>query len=322
MESQQLAHSLEQIILSWGVHSTVARAVATNMAQAHACGHASHGVQLLPRYHRWLTQLKILNTQPQLTFDRTPDPSSVSVDAHRSFGHWALPEILRQAAASSSDVVQFSARRLGHTGYVAQCLRDAQLQDRVLILWINTSGSRLVRPWQAQGKWMSSTVMAAAMPGGWVMDMGLAATAENSVHHRLHSGQQLAPGQVALECGASTTDPGALYRVTAQGLNAAQSTAAILFGDHRWFAQALLAESLAGVLTGSGTGQSSSFFQGAWGILVRVSPEQQQRLAQYAQWIQQTGARLPGTQHDGHIQLLSWEQALLDQWLHSPQGCA
>lgn len=312
--THSLAQRVQPVISSWGVQHSVAHSVAHNMAAAHAHGHASHGVQLLPRYHRWLTQLRVLNSQPEITVQHDTAAHSTTVDAQRSFGHWALPAALTAAAAAHQGAATVSVRRLGHTGYVAQCLRAAQLTQHVVLLWVNTSGSRLVQPWQGQGRWMSSTVQAAWIPGVGVMDLGLAALSENGIHHALLSGQVLKPGVLRTRAGEISTDPHSLYVRTDQGLNAAQSSTAILFDSARAYALGLIAECLAGVITGSGTGQNSSFYQGAWAVLVPVSTVQQEQLAQYAQWLTQSGARLPGSAHSDSFELTAWETELLNQW--------
>lgn len=315
MKFEDLTEKLTSIFLRWEVNSDVACSVAKNMAKAHLYGHATHGVQLLPRYHRWLFNFKILNKDPVLEVDSTESPL-IKINAHRSFGHWALPTIINKCAKMASPIKAFQVQRLGHTGYVAECLRQSNVEDHIVLLWINTSGSKLVRPYNGTDKMMSTSVFAALTPGGYVVDMSTTSTAENSVHYNLMSNKELAAGCLALGNGDLTTNPKDLYVETPNGLNAMQSEAAILFKDHKMFNLGILAEILAGLYTGSGTSRNEYFYSGCFGVMLKTNSEFGTKVQSYLNWIKNgPEVRLPGTLIADEIVLQPWEQQILDKFL-------
>jgi len=315
MKFEDLASKLASIFLRWGINATVAESVAKNMANAHRYGHATHGVQLLPRYHRWLHNFKILNKDPVLEVDSSETPL-IKINAHRSFGHWALPAIINKCANIPSPIKSFQIQRLGHTGYVAECLRQSNIDDHIVLLWINTSGSKLVRPYNGTGKMMSTSVFAAMTPGGYVVDMSTTSTAENTVHYNVMSKKELTNGCLALGNGNLTTNPKDLYVETPNGLNAMQSDTAILFKDHKMFNLGILAEILAGLYTGSGTSRNESFYSGCSGIMLKTNSEFGTRVQSYLDWIKNSPeVRLPGTAITDEIVLQPWEQDILDKFL-------
>ncbi len=311
MDPLSLELELGLIFSRWKVDQQVAGCVSRNMVAAHLSGHATHGVQLLPRYKKWL-DIGILTRDPVL--EREGSGNFIQFDAKKSFGHWALPAAIRTTAGLDPSVKAFGIKNLGHTGYVAGCLRECQVDDHVILLWLNTSSSRLVVPYGGQGKLMSSSVMACRIPGGYVLDMTTPTTAENAVHHALNSGRELNVPLVA-EDGSLTHDPRALYVQTQHGPNAIASKTSIPFRDHKMFNLGLVSEMLAGLLTGSGTSQGTSFHSGCFGIMVRADSDLANRVQQYLGWIKsESGARLPGDATERMVNLLPWENKIMERF--------
>jgi uncharacterized oxidoreductase len=279
------------------------------MVDAHLHGHPSHGVQLIPRYHKWLKN-GVLKRSGVVNVEKTSE-NSLKVDATKSFGHWALPEIIRKSANLSGKIKSFEIANLGHTGYVAGCLREADIKDHIVMLWINTSGSRLASPYNGSKKLMSTSVLAASVPGVYVMDMSTTSTAENSVHHAMMSRKDLDVNLI-LPNGNFTRNPRELYVDTPNGLNPLMGQTAIAFDNHKLYGVGLLAEILAGVLSGSGTSQGTSFHSGCFGILIKVDTDFISQASSYLDWIKaEPTVRVPGDKNLSTIELQPWENEIL-----------
>lgn len=303
---------ISRILAQWNVDHEVTGCVARNMVDAHTSGHSTHGVQLLPRYKKWL-EMGILTRHAALEQENSPS-NLIQFNAHKSFGHWALPAAIKQVAEIDTVVKAFGIKNLGHTGYVAGCLKECKVDDHVILVWLNTSSSRLVTPYGGKGKLMSSSVIACRIPGGYVLDMTTPVTAENAVHHALNSGRTL-DRPLLMENGSHTHDPTSLYTQTSHGLNALVSKTSIPFNDHKMFNLGLVSEILAGLLTRSGTSQGSSFHSGCFGIMIKADSDLAMQVRQYLGWIKaESGARLPGDLIQSAINLLPWETKILEKF--------
>ena len=155
----------------------------------------------------------------------------------------------------------FQIENLGHTGYLAGCLREAAVDDHIIILYVNTSGSRLVQPYGGIGKLMSTSVIATMVPGGYIFDMSTTSTSENAARRHLLNNTKL-DVDLVLEDGSFTRDPKDLYAETSHGGNPLLSKTAIRFNDHKLFNLAIITEILSGLVTGSGTSQGEDHRSG------------------------------------------------------------
>jgi LDH2 family malate/lactate/ureidoglycolate dehydrogenase len=156
--------------------------------------------------------------------------------------------------------------------------------------------------------------MAASIPNIYGFDMTLPSTSENSVHHALMSGNQLSTPLI-LENGNSTFNPSDLYVQTQHGLNALGSKTAIPFDSHKLFNLAILSELLAGILTDSGTSARNQFHSGCFGLMIKLTDTTKEYIRAYVNWIKTSeGVRLPGDKYQENIQLLDWENDILNHF--------
>lgn len=308
-----LEQLLTDIFLKWDVDKNVAGAISRNMVHAHQTGHSTHGLHLLRRYKNWL-RAGILSKYALL--DQNSNGSIVKYDGKKSFGHWSLPEVLKQLSNSPDNNAKiFTINNLGHTGNIGGCLKEANITDHLIVLWINTSGSRLVNPYNGSKKMMSTSCMAASIPNIYGFDMTLPSTSENSVQYSLMSNDKLSIPLIK-DNGNLTYEPADLYIMTQYGQDAITSKTGIRFSDHKMFNLGILAEILAGSISNSGTSQNNKFHSGCFGFMIKLDDTIKNDITSYIEWLKSdNNVRMPGDKYNEIITLLDWEVDILNQFI-------
>lgn len=260
VRSEALARLLEQILARDGCDASEARIVAEHLVDASLCGHDSHGVVRIPRYHAWLRAGTIRAGQP-LTVLSEAD-ALVHLDGNFGMGQRLALEAtrigIRKAKAQGLAVV--ALRRAGHIGRVGAYAEQACAEGLVSIHFINVAGSSLVAPFGTMRRAISTAPVAIGVPnpGGedFILDFATALVAEGKALVASRGGNPLPPDALIDAAGRKTGDPRALYGETIDTRvpdPRAGAGALRAMGEHKGSGLALACELLAGALTGNGT---------------------------------------------------------------------
>ena len=315
MLPNELESKFFQIFRKWNLSESVSLAMSKNMVWAHQYNHPTHGVLLLDRYKRWL-DMNVINRNESIELEK--NSNFYTFNAKKSFGHWAIPEVLKQLEVLDNIVTPFGIKNLGHAGYIAGCLKYANIQNHLVLLFTNMAGSKVVRPFNGSDKMMSTSCISASIPGLYGFDMTTTSTSENLVRYRMLSNEKLTVPLV-LENNELTYNPADFYGYTPDGYpNAALSKTAIVFNDHKMFHLGLLTEILGGIVADSGTSASSSFHNGCFGLLIKLNDNQLDRIKKYINWLTTSpGTTVSSGKYSEEIKLTEWEEEILQKFANN-----
>ena len=239
------------VLLRHDTPPDIAADVAQHLTLAERSGHASHGLSILPSY---LVAAKAGLLHPAGRPERTADSGNLlGFNGQRGFGQHvgrvAVGEAIARAQAQGSCFLSVkNSYHLGRAGHYGEMAAHAGL---VYLSFINVVGREpMVAPFGGSQARLSTNPLcfAGPLPDGrapFLLDYATSGIAANKARLIAASGERLAPGLMIDGHGEPTTDPAAL---------AATPPGALLpFGAHKGYALGLVAELLAGVLTGGGT---------------------------------------------------------------------
>ncbi len=227
------------------VSESHAQDVAEAMAFAHLRGFDTHGIPCLPGYVECL-QEKRFNPEPVLKFEQL-SPWSGTLDADNGLGAvgatQAMNEALRMADAIGIGAV--AVKRSNHFGAAGAYARLALPRDCIAIVAANSAA--VTAPFGAAEPYLGTNPLAIAVPAGeqadYLLDMATSEGSRKKIRKALAEGLQIPPGWAIDSDGNPTTDPGkALEGVM------------LPFGGAKGSAITLLADLLAGVLSGGNFG--------------------------------------------------------------------
>lgn len=226
-----------------------AERIAHYLVESNLVGHDSHGVIRVPRYIDWLRQGKVLaNRTLQIVFEN--DVLAVT-DGQCGFGQVMGEEAMKLAIgkAQRQGLAVVALRNSGHLGRIGDWALLAVRAGLVSLHFVNTTGlGILVPPFGGIQRRLSANPIAAGVPveGGppLLVDISTSAVAEGKVRVAHHRGVCVPDNCLIDAKGQPTNDPKVLY---------GDPPGAILpFGGHKGYALGMLAEMLAGALTGGG----------------------------------------------------------------------
>ena len=256
-----------------------ADAVAHHLVDATLTGHDSHGVIRTPRYHHWIASGVLKpGASVEVLLDTGP---LLQLDGGSGMGQWVarqgLAMGLERCAAHGMALV--AMRRGGHIGRLGAYAEEAGARGIVSIQFVNVAGGRLVAPFGAAQKALSTAPMAVGVPHGegddFILDFSTAVVAEGKALVAAQGGKALPEGALIGPDGRRTSDPAVLYGDTI-GTSVpdprAGAGALRAMGEHKGSGLALACEILAGALTGGGaSGPAPHPFGNGW-LLVLVDP--------------------------------------------------
>ncbi|MDX1945025.1 MAG: malate/lactate/ureidoglycolate dehydrogenase [Pirellulaceae bacterium] len=246
---QPLQNLTTAIFAAAGCAADEAQVVADHLVQANLTGHDSHGVIRAPTYVRWLAEGKVLaNQRLKVLFEN--DTLAV-VDGQLGLGQSIAQQAIQLgiAKASRGGVAVVSLRNSGHVGRVGHWAEMAVAAGLVSLHFVNTSGlGLLVAPVGGISRRLSANPVAAGIPvaGGEpiIYDISTASVAEGKLKVAFNKGVSVPEGCIIDAAGNPTRDPRVFY---------ADPPGAILpFGGHKGYGLGIVAEILAGALTGGG----------------------------------------------------------------------
>jgi uncharacterized oxidoreductase len=273
---------LTAIYAAAGCPPNEAALIAEHLVEADLTGHPSHGIVRTPRYLQWI-EIGQLRASARLDV-LTEGPSFALLDGCSSFGQVTGHAVVARARAMAAEagVALLAVRRGGHLGRIgawAERLADAGL---VSISFVNVAGSRLVAPFGARQRGVSTAPVAIGVPHvrdgraeHFILDFATSGIAEGKALVAVKRGGTLPATAFVGPDGQDTADPRVLYGDTMDtpvpnprgGPGALQA-----MGDHKGSGLALACELLAGALTGNGTNRDPQPPFGNGMLTVAIDP--------------------------------------------------
>jgi hydroxycarboxylate dehydrogenase B len=221
--------------------------IAHYLVEANLVGHDSHGVIRVPSYIDWFRAGKVLANQA-LTIVFENDALAV-VDGHFGFGQ-VMGEQATQLGidkAGRQGVAVVALRNSGHLGRIGDWAEMAAHAGKVSLHFVNTSGGGiLVAPFGGSQRRLSANPIAAGVPvksgPPIILDMSTCTIAEGKIKVAFNKGTNVPDGCLLDGAGNPTSDPKAFY--------AAPPGAILPFGGHKGYGLSVIAEVLAGALSG------------------------------------------------------------------------
>jgi uncharacterized oxidoreductase len=228
-----------------------AELVARHLVAANLAGHDSHGVGMVPTYVRHLgAGLVVPNTPVKLTKD---EGAILMFDGGRGYGRRVAGEAMAMAIerCRATGVVVMTLANAHHIARVGAYGEMAVAAGLCSVHFVNvTDHAGLVAPHRGTDSRFSTNPICVAVPGTAdqppiVLDMATSEIAMGKVRVAKNEGRPLPEPFVIDPAGRPTTDPGVMY---------AEPRGSLLpFGRHKGYGLAVIAELLAGGLSGGGT---------------------------------------------------------------------
>jgi uncharacterized oxidoreductase len=252
LQPDALKQLVSRVFANVGCNAEEADCVADHLVEANLAGHDSHGVIRVPIYIEWLNAGKVVANREIDTLIDTP--TLTVADGHLGFGQYLgkkLAEVgIRKGSEQGMSIVALrNVGHLGRIGYYAELAAEAGL---VSLHFVNTSGlGMFVVPAGGIDARLSVNPIAVGFPiegrAPFILDIAAAAAAEGKLKVARNKGVPVPDGWIVDSSGNPTTDPNDFYT---------EPKGAIMpFGGHKGYGLGLVAEIMAGALTGAGCSQ-------------------------------------------------------------------
>jgi hydroxycarboxylate dehydrogenase B len=221
--------------------------IAHYLVGANLVGHDSHGVIRVPTYIDWLRAGKVIANQDlEIVFEN--DAIAV-VDGRFGFGQVMGEESMKLGIlkARRQGVAVVALRNSGHLGRIGDWAEMAAAADLVSLHFVNTSGGGiLVAPFGGTQRRLSANPIAAGVPvkngSPIIVDVSTCTIAEGKIKVAFNKGVKVPEDCILDSDGRPTDDPRAFY--------ATPPGAILPLGGHKGYGLSVIAEVLAGALTG------------------------------------------------------------------------
>ena len=221
--------------------------IAHYLVGANLVGHDSHGVIRVPSYIDWLRAGKVIaNQKLEIVFEN--DAIAV-VDGRFGFGQVMGEEAMKLGIKKvrRQGVAVVALRNSGHLGRIGDWAEMAAAADLVSLHFVNTSGGGiLVAPFGGSERRLSANPIAAGIPvkngPPIIVDISTCTIAEGKIKVAFNKGVKVPEGCILDGEGRPTDDPKAFY--------ATPPGAILPLGGHKGYGLSVVAEVLAGALTG------------------------------------------------------------------------
>jgi len=239
------------VLVAHGAPAAIAADVAAHLLLAERSGHASHGLSILPGY---VSAVEAGTLDPTATPARTRDEGIfLGFDGRRGYGqHGAkvtLEAAIERARRDGACLATLAnSHHLGRAGHYGEMAARAGL---VLLAFLNVVGRRpTVAPFGGAEARLSTNPLCFAWPMGpdrppLLLDFATSGIALNKARLMAAAGIAVAPGLMIDGEGRPTTDARELFDADPGSL--------LPFGAHKGYALGVMAEMLAGVLSGGAT---------------------------------------------------------------------
>ena len=221
--------------------------IAHHLVEANLVGHDSHGVIRVPSYIDWLRAGKVLANQTlKVVFE---NDALAIVDGQFGFGQVMGAESMKLGIdkASRQGVAVVALRNSGHLGRIGDWAEMAAKAGKVSLHFVNTSGGGiLVAPFGGTQRRLSANPVAAGVPKESgppiILDISTCKIAEGKIKVAYNKGVKVPDSCILDAEGQPTNDPKAFY--------ASPPGAILPMGGHKGYGLSVIAEVLAGALTG------------------------------------------------------------------------
>ncbi|MBT6153336.1 MAG: malate/lactate/ureidoglycolate dehydrogenase [Planctomycetaceae bacterium] len=252
LQPEALKQFVSRVFANIGCGGDEADCIGDHLVEANLAGHDSHGVIRTPIYVEWLNAGKVVANQ---NLDITIDSPTLTVaDGNLGFGQWIGKQItaigIDKCKEQGMSIV--ALRNAGHLGRIGHYAEMAAVEGLVSLHFVNTSGlGMFVVPSGGLDARLSVNPIAVGFPlpgrSPFILDMAAASAAEGKLKVARNKGVPVPAGWILDSKGQPTTDPNDFYT---------DPMGAILpFGGHKGYGLGLVAEILAGALTGAGCSQ-------------------------------------------------------------------
>lgn len=248
ISSAKLKTLTATIFAAAGCSADEAARVAEHLVEANLVGHDSHGAIRIPTYIDWLLAGKVLANQ---SLHVVLESEAIAVvdgqyGLGQTIGELAVRMGIDKAARHGVSVV--ALRNAGHLGRIGDWPEMAAREGLLSLHFVNTSGmGMLVAPFGGIQRRLSACPIAAGIPvrGGepLMLDISMCTIAEGKIRVALNKGVPVPDNCLIDSHGQPTNDPKVFYG-TPPG-------AILPIAGHKGYGLGILAEVLAGALTGS-----------------------------------------------------------------------
>lgn len=249
--------SLKKLIADFftraGCGAAEAEVISDHLVEANLAGHDSHGVIRAPIYLEWLNDNKVV---PGKSLQIISDSGPLTVaDAGLGFGQWTGKQAVALGVEKCREfgVSIFALRNSAHLGRIGTWAEIAADAGLVSLHFVNTTGlGMFVVPTGGRDARLSVNPVCVGIPiegrAPIIFDIAAAASAEGKLKVARNKGVPVPDDTIVDAAGNPTNDANDFY-----GLDGGRPVGAILpFGGHKGYGLGLVAELLAGALTGGG----------------------------------------------------------------------
>lgn len=225
--------------------------VADNLVYANLTGHDSHGVGMLPRYISCaLTGQLAMNQHVKVVKD---EGTILVLDGQTGYGQVIGGEAMALGIerAREHGVCILALRNSFHLCRIGAWAEQAAEAGMISMHYVNVIGHKpLVAPFRGGDARYATNPYTCILPATdnnptTLLDMATSVVAMGKVRVAKNKGEQMQEGALIDAEGKPTTDPNVMYTPP--------FGAALPFGEHKGYGMALMAEMLAGVLSGGQT---------------------------------------------------------------------
>lgn len=236
-----------------GCESEEATEIADHLVEANLAGHDSHGVIRAPIYLQWMSQDKVFAGKK---IDVIIDTGALAVaDAGLGFGQWTGRQAVELGVRKCREhgIATVALRNAAHLGRIGTWAEIAAEAGLVSIHFVNTTGlGMFVVPSGGRDARLSVNPVCIGIPiegrDPIILDIAAAASAEGKLKVARNKGVPVPDNTIVDRDGNPTNDADDFY-----GPPGGRPVGAILpFGGHKGYGLGLVAELLAGALTGGG----------------------------------------------------------------------
>lgn len=250
IQADKLTQLVAAIFARAGCSTDEAETIARHLVDSNLVGHDSHGVIRVSRYIRCLEEGQVrANQSAKIAFE---SDAMVLIDAHRGFGQVIGEQVVAIGVerAEKFGAAVVGVREVAHIGRVGDWAEMAAAAGKISLHFVGTSGiAVMVVPFGGSDRRLSPCPISVGIPRGdqppIILDITTSMAAEGKVFVAKNKGVPMPEGYLIDKDGQPTTDPNDLYA----------GGALLPFGGHKGSGLCIIADILAGALTGAGTSQ-------------------------------------------------------------------
>lgn len=248
----QLLTLSTNLVKAAGASDEEAKIVSTHLVNANMAGVDSHGVVRLVSY---IGEIRDGFIKPGAKFEIAAETSSTAlVNGNWGFGQVICTKAMQLAIrkAKNSGVSVVGIFNCNHVGRLSEYTKMSL--EHGMVSFIAVNADPCVAPYGGRQAVLGTSPMSYAIPAGQeqpiVVDFATSIVAEGKIRAAILKGTRIPEGWIVNSAGRSSTDPAELYEQPREPFKL--SGALLPAGGHKGYSLSLVAEALAGALTGSG----------------------------------------------------------------------